>query len=520
MQNTLKRYAALLLAVCLLLAGLPRPAIATEAECDVMTADETEESDASESGEDGDIDDDSDSGEYEYDAPTITAIETVTEYDDFYVCVTWDVVEEYDYMVLRSTDGGDYELAGYATYPGEDETEVTYQDAEASLYHTYTYAVCVYDSDSGEAVSDYGYSEEHYFPSGDCGDNVAWKISSDGLLTVSGSGDMVEAWEAGFAAWYPMRTVVKTVEIGEGVASVAPYSFQECTNLTAVSIPDSVTVVGDCAFYGCSSLETVTIPEGVTEIPYRTFYLCTGLTSVSLPSTVTTIGVGAFGSCTGLTDLTLPGGLTELGNSAFYKCTGLTSLVIPDGVTALPMNALYGCTGLTSLTLPDGLTELGIRALFNCTGLTSLELPESLTTIGSGALQLCSGLTELTVPASVTSIGSYAFYACTGLETISFLGAPPETLSNWFGEVACTAIVTEESADEWFALDLSVAGSEVTWTTSAQSNADGEENTDTAQVTSLDTPSVTLSNASTGVKVTWGAVDGAQSYRVYRKVSG
>ncbi|MCD7760749.1 MAG: hypothetical protein LUH16_03100, partial [Clostridiales bacterium] len=36
----------------------------------------------------------------------------------------------------------------------------------------------------------------------------------------------------------------------------------------------------------------------------------------------------------------------------------------------------------------------------------------------------------------------------------------------------------------------------------------------------LSQPSVTLSNASTGVKVTWGAVDGAQSYRVYRKVSG
>ncbi|MCD8047792.1 MAG: fibronectin type III domain-containing protein [Clostridiales bacterium] len=289
---------------------------------------------------------------------------------------------------------------------------------------------------------------------------------------------------------------------------MAPYSFQECANLTSVTIPDTVTTIGDCAFFGCSSLTSATIPEGVTEIPYRTFYLCTGLTSVSLPSTVTTIGDGAFGSCTSLTDLTLPSGLTSLGKSALYKCTSLTSLVIPDGVTKLPMNELYSCTGLTSLTLPSGLTELGILALFNCTGLTSLELPETLTTIGSGALQLCTGLTELTIPASVNYIGSYAFYACTGLETVWFLGAPPETLSNWFGDVACAAIVQEEYADAWFALDLTAAGSQVTWSY--------EE----SPVEYLDAPTVSVSNASTGVKVTWGAVEDAEGYDVYRKTSG
>ncbi|MCD7802222.1 MAG: leucine-rich repeat protein, partial [Clostridiales bacterium] len=517
MHNNLKRCSALLLAVCLFLSVLIQPVMAAELDDDLMMVDETAEDELTEDGEAAASDDEeaasgdaaedaaSDGDEYEYDAPTITAVGTGLETNKFYVYITWDVVGENDYKILRSTDGENYTGVGYASYPGEDETTVTYEDIGADLYETCWYAVCCIDDD-GNQVSAYTYTTSgHYYPSGSCGDNVAWSISSDGVLTISGSGKMVDAWEEGYAAWYPIRSVVQTVQIGEGVTSVAPYSFQECANLTSVTIPDTVTTIGDCAFFGCSSLTSVTIPEGVTKIPYRAFYLCTGLTSVSLPSTVTTIGDGAFGSCTSLTDLTLPSGLTSLGKSALYKCTSLTSLVIPDGVTVLPMNALYSCTGLTSLTLPSGLTELGIRALFNCCSLTELTLPETLTTIGSGALQLCTGLTELTIPASVNSIGSYAFYACTGLETVCFLGEPPETLSDWFGDVACAAIVQEEYADAWFALDLTAAGSQVTWS---------------SPVEYLDAPTVSVSNASTGVKVTWGAVEDAEGYDVYRKTSG
>ncbi|MCD8383606.1 MAG: leucine-rich repeat protein [Clostridiales bacterium] len=528
MQNNLKRYPALLLAVCLFLSALTQPALALETGEDLPAAEETVETDLTEqeetavadlpeeaqeelsetetAAEETTEDDDSDSGTA--DAPGITAIGTAIEKDTSYVYVTWEAVGEYDYQILRSTDGGEYALVGYASYPGADETEATYQDAEASLYHTYSYAVCCID-DSGDVVSEYAYSDAHYFPSGDCGDDVTWTLTSEGLLTVSGSGTMVEAWDAGYADWYYIRTEVQAVEIEYGVTSVAPYAFQECTALTNVSIADSVTAIGDCAFYGCTGLTEIAIPEGVTQISYRTFYLCTALASVSLPSTVTAIGDGAFGNCTGLTSLTLPDELTSLGKSALYNCTGLTSLVIPDGVTTLPMNVLYGCTGLTSLTLPDGLTELGIRALFNCSGLTGLELPDTLTAIGSGALQRCSGLSELTIPASVNSIGADAFYDCTGLETVAFLGAPPATLSDWFGNTACTATVPEEYADEWFALDLSAAGSQVTWCC---------QQTDGSLI--WQAPSLTaVSGSSQGVTVTWQALSGVSGYRVYRKTA-
>ncbi|MCD7946561.1 MAG: leucine-rich repeat protein, partial [Clostridiales bacterium] len=521
MQIHLKRYSALLLAVCLFLSILAQPALAAAVESDEMAVDETSETALTESeaeADEEDIDEDSavavdDSDSTTVDAPTITAIGTATEINDSnvydtYVYVTWDVVEKYDYKVLRSTDGGEYALVGYASYPGSGETEVTYKDTEASLYHTYQYKVCCIDDDGAE-VSEYADSDAHYFPSGDCGDKVTWKLTSDGLLTISGTDDMVETWDAGYADWYYIRTEVQTVEIGEGVTSVAPYAFQECTNLTSVTIADTVTTIGDCAFYGCSSLTEVAIPEGVAEIPYRTFYLCTALASVTIPSTVTTIGDGAFGNCTSLIDLTLPSGLTSLGKSALYNCTSLTSLVIPDGVTTLPMNVLYGCTGLTSLTLPENLTELGTRALFNCYSLTKLELPDSLTTIGSGAFQKCSGLTKLTIPAAVTSIGTYAFYDCAGLETVYFQGEAPATLSNWFGTTACTAIVTEAYADEWFALDLSAAGSQVTWCCQQE---DGS--------LIWQAPSLTAASGnSQGITVSWQTLSDVSGYRVYRKTA-
>ncbi|MCC8182948.1 MAG: fibronectin type III domain-containing protein, partial [Clostridiales bacterium] len=507
-----KRLSALLLAICLFFSVFPQPALAAEVESDDTSTVEASDDDAASA-------DTSDSS-VTYSAPQITGINTVIGLEDSYVCITWDVVDDAYYQILRSTDGGEYKQAGYASYSGDGETEVSYHDTDAGLCHTYSYAVRCIDKD-GNVLSEYSYTDKHYYPSGTCGVNVTWSLASSGLLTISGTGDMVDTWDESYAVWYPIRSAVTAVQIEEGVTSVAPYAFQDCANLVSVSLPGTVSKIGDCAFFGCTELTSVVIPEGVTEIPYRAFYLCSALTDITLPSTVTEIGSGAFGVCSSLTELALPDGLTSLGKSALYNCSSLTSLVIPDGVTVLPMNVLYGCTSLTSLTLPSGLTELGIRALFNCYSLTELELPDTLTTIGSGAFQRCSGLTELTIPASVTSIGSYAFYSCAGLESVTFLGAPLAALSNWFGDTECTAFVLEEYADAWFALDLTATGSQVTWSTLTQSDED-EANavSESSQVESLDTPTVSLSNAASGVKVSWDAVNGAEGYYIYRKTSG
>ena len=98
--------------------------------------------------------------------------------------------------------------------------------------------------------------------SGDCGDNLTWTLDSDGVLTISGTGDMTS---------HPWRDLVyieriTEVVIGSGVTSIGDWAFEDCSALTTVTIPGSVTSIGYCAFAECSSLSGVIIPDGVTSI--------------------------------------------------------------------------------------------------------------------------------------------------------------------------------------------------------------------------------------------------------------
>ena len=56
------------------------------------------------------------------------------------------------------------------------------------------------------------------------GSNLTWTLDSEGVLTISGSGDM---YDYGFlnAPWYGSRSRVKSAVIAEGVTSIGWYAF-------------------------------------------------------------------------------------------------------------------------------------------------------------------------------------------------------------------------------------------------------------------------------------------------------
>ena len=90
--------------------------------------------------------------------------------------------------------------------------------------------------------------------SGDCGNNVTWKLTAipnNYILTISGTGDMGDMDSN--PLWENYKSDITTVVIGDGVTSIGDYAFYDCTSLTTVSIPASVTSIGDYAFYNCTS---------------------------------------------------------------------------------------------------------------------------------------------------------------------------------------------------------------------------------------------------------------------------
>ena len=274
-----------------------------------------------------------------------------------------------------------------------------------------------------------------YADIGTCGDNVTWKLTSDGTLTISGKGAMDNYKFDGYdylansyrtdAPWDAYRYYrdsrsyyIRSVVIENGVTSIGDRAFYGCANLSSVTIPSSVTSIGEYAFYDCR-LASVTIPSRVTSIGSNAFEECESLTSVTIPYGVAEIGERTFYNCQALTSVTIPGSVTSIGESAFDSCYKLTSVTIPNGVTSIEYNTFNKCKSLTSVTIPDSVTSIGNGAFDNCDALTSVVIPNSVTSIGSWAFSGCGALTSVTISANVTSIEDYVFDYCKSLKSVT-----------------------------------------------------------------------------------------------------
>ena len=161
--------------------------------------------------------------------------------------------------------------------------------------------------------------------SGSCGENLAWTLSDDGTLTISGEGAMDRYMDSSEQPWGSQRDSIKKVVIEEGVTSVGSLAFLDSTELTRVEIPNSVERIGVHAFGSCSKLGSVTIPNSVEIIENNAFYECTSLESVTIPESVTDIGDFAFHGCTSLESVTVLAGSTIVigGPNTFTDCDNL-----------------------------------------------------------------------------------------------------------------------------------------------------------------------------------------------------
>ena len=279
--------------------------------------------------------------------------------------------------------------------------------------------------------------------SGITGD-VEWSLDSDGLLSITGNGEMAD-YSSGFAnPWYTYGlTDIFSINVGEGVTHVGNFAFQycqvaatatlpdglisigdrsfeQCQKLLTINLPESLTSIGKAAFNGCIKLESaIVIPDGITSLPDTVFNGCASIKSITLPEGLTTIGFNTFGNCKSLQSITLPEGLTSIGGSAFSGCSALQSITLPEGLTSIEANTFSFCATLTSLNIPDGVTSIGSGAFASCFKLESLNIPDGVTSIGVSAFEYCESLKKISIPEGVTAIDSYTFSNCISLQSIT-----------------------------------------------------------------------------------------------------
>ncbi len=297
--------------------------------------------------------------------------------------------------------------------------------------------------------------------SGTCGENLKWSLDDEGVLTISGTGEMYDYTADNTPPWYYWRNDIKSIVINSGVTRIGNRAFNKC-RVEEVYIPTSITSMGTLAFGNCSYLDavyiqslekwcnidfesgsanpldgsrelyvygnyssTLVIPDGVTTIKQYAFYGYRDVKYLKLPNSVTTIEDSAFETCDHLQTVTLPDSVTSIGKKAFYKCESLYSINFPSNLESIGSNAFYG-TKITNVTLPNKVKQVGNYAFSNCKALVSVVLPDSVTDLGESAFASCTALKNVIVGNSVTEIKLSTFISCTALESVKL----PETLKS------------------------------------------------------------------------------------------
>ena len=303
--------------------------------------------------------------------------------------------------------------------------------------------------------------------SGICGPNLTWNLT-DGVLTISGTGNMTNYSSASNVPWYLMRNSITSIIIENGATSVSANAFSGCTNATAATIPNSITSIGDYAFYGCSGLTSITIPGSVTSLGYAfghctgldtirwgiinypdfgslsdamfsdiqdsitTFifedgvqhvpaYLCGGmhnLTTVIIPNSVTSIGTAVFNDCYRLMSVSVPSNVTSIGQYAFFN---VFNVAYEGEATGSPWGAKHMNLIIDGYFCYSDSTKTNIAACLPSAA-DSVVIPEGVISTEIGAFTGCSAITSITIPSTMVHIGANyavpAFKGCSGLTSV------------------------------------------------------------------------------------------------------
>lgn len=132
--------------------------------------------------------------------------------------------------------------------------------------------------------------------SGQCGNNVFYELDKNGVLTISGSGDMYDYTgnlNGDLSPFFDSENI-KQVVVQESVTSIGDFAFFLCDQITSVKLSESLTSIGINGFSNCSSLSSITVPDGLKHIDANAFAYCTSLPTIYIPASVTYIGSNTF----------------------------------------------------------------------------------------------------------------------------------------------------------------------------------------------------------------------------------
>ena len=128
--------------------------------------------------------------------------------------------------------------------------------------------------------------------SGKCGPNLNYKVNSEGVLVISGTGSM-NNYAAGKAPWYAAKDKISGIAFSGKPTSIGNYAFYGL-NISSANIHSGITSIGTGAFYG-SSVTKVNGGASLKKIGTSAFKNTKKLTTFIITSkSLSSIGSQAF----------------------------------------------------------------------------------------------------------------------------------------------------------------------------------------------------------------------------------
>lgn len=221
--------------------------------------------------------------------------------------------------------------------------------------------------------------------------------------------------------WIKHQGLIKALVIGDDIGYIGNRSFQVLYLIEGdVIIPNSVKGIGEGAFQ-YNNFASITIGEGVESLAAWSFENSWALTEIHIPASVSYIDAEAFKWCDKVEAFTVDE------NNQWY--TAVDGVLFTKDMTTLIRYPWAKPD--TTYTVPDGVTVLQATCFEGSGNLTSITLPNELETIEWWALSNLN-VSELVIPASVNSVQDSAFRNCYNLTDIYFQGNKPD---DWQGNL-------------------------------------------------------------------------------------
>ena len=238
---------------------------------------------------------------------------------------------------------------------------------------------------------------------GTADESVTWVLTDDGVLTISGTGEMNTDWYS--PPWKEYNESITEVVVEEGITKISDSAFCYAENLVKVSISSTVTYVTGYTFDGCKMLEEINVAEENTAYKSIDGILFTedektlvmypankNCDKYTIPSSVTTIGKFAFESNQGINTVIIPDTVTVMEKDVFTDSV-ISTIIVGNGIDTIPQTC-FSYSGTDSIILSDSVKTINYAAFWS-SRLETLIIGSGVESIDKDILSYTDELTTI-----------------------------------------------------------------------------------------------------------------------------